>query len=38
VHRAFWWGNLRASAYLEDGGIDGRKLLKWVFKMWDEGA
>jgi hypothetical protein len=37
VHAGFWWGNLRERDHLEDLGIDGRTLLKWIFKMWDGG-
>jgi len=31
----FWWGNLRKRDHLEGLGVDGRMLLKWIFKMWD---
>jgi hypothetical protein len=34
VHIGFWWGNLRENNHLEDLGIDGRIILKWVFKKW----
>ena len=30
----FWWGNLRKRDYLLDLGVDGRIILKCVFK-WD---
>jgi hypothetical protein len=30
-----WWGNLRERVHLEDPGIDGRILLRWIFRKWD---
>jgi hypothetical protein len=37
VHKGFWWGNLREGDHLEGPGVDGRTILKRVFKTWDEG-
>jgi len=34
-HTGFWWRNLRERDYLEDPGIDGRIILRWIFKRWD---
>jgi hypothetical protein len=31
----FWWGILRETDHLKDPGIDGRIILKWIFRMWD---
>jgi len=31
VHTGFWWGNLRERDLLEDPGIDGRIILRWIF-------
>ena len=31
----FWWVNLRESYHLEDPGIDGRILFRWIFAKWD---
>jgi hypothetical protein len=31
----FWWGNLREKDHLEDPDIDGRLLLRWIFRKLD---
>ena len=28
----FWWGNLRERDHLGDPGIDGRIILRWIFR------
>ena len=32
-----WWGNLRGKDHFEDPGIDGRIILRWIFRKWDMG-
>jgi hypothetical protein len=35
VNTGFWWVDQREGDYLEDPGVDGRIILKWIFKKWD---
>jgi hypothetical protein len=32
VHTGFWWGNLRERGDLEELGVEGRIILKHIFK------
>jgi hypothetical protein len=29
------WGKLRKRNHLEDPGVDGRIILRWIFRKWD---
>jgi hypothetical protein len=33
VHAGSWWTNLRENDYLEKQDVDGRIILKWIFKL-----
>jgi hypothetical protein len=35
AYTGFWWRNLREKNYLGDPGVDGRIILRWVFRKWD---
>jgi hypothetical protein len=37
AYTGFWWGNLRERDNFEDLGVDGRIILRWIFRKWDVG-
>jgi len=38
AYTGFWWGNLRERGHLGDPGVDGRIILRWIFRKWDVGV
>jgi len=34
AYTGFWWRNLRERDHLEDSGVDGRIILRWIFRKW----
>jgi len=36
-YTGFWWGKLRERNHLEDPGVDGRIILRWIFRKWNGG-
>jgi len=38
VNTGFWWGNLWERDHLGDPGVDGRIIIRWIFRKWDVGG
>jgi hypothetical protein len=38
VNTGFWWGNSSERNHFDDPGIDGRIILRWIFRKWNGGA
>ena len=32
AYTGFWWGNLRERGHLGEPGLDGRIILRWIFR------
>jgi hypothetical protein len=35
VYTGFCWGNAREREHLEDPVVDGKIILRWIFKKWN---
>ena len=35
VYTGLWWGGLREGDHLGDPDMDGRLILRWIFRKWD---
>jgi hypothetical protein len=35
VHAGYGWGSLGERDHFEETGLDGRRILRWIFRRWD---
>jgi len=35
AYKGIWWGNVRERDHVGDPGIDGRIIIRWIFRKWD---
>jgi hypothetical protein len=38
VYTGVWWRKLRERGHLEDSDVDGKIIVRWIFRKWDVGA
>jgi len=38
AYTGLWWGNLMEGDHLGDQGVDGRLILRWIFRQKDVGV
>jgi len=38
TYTGFWWRNLSERDHLGDPGLNGRIILRWIFRKWDVGV
>jgi hypothetical protein len=38
AYTGFLWGNVRERDHLTVPGVDGRIILRWIFRKWDVGV
>ena len=38
AYAGVWWGNLRERDHCGDADVDGRIILRWIFRKWDVGS
>jgi hypothetical protein len=38
AYRGFWWENLRKRDHMVDQGVDGRIILRRIFRKWHVGV